>query len=142
MAPNLAGGSASDEREQINDSLTVALEAAQPYAKEGFVIREDYWGGTLQQSAKAIQHQLFKGNEYWFWIGSDVPSARVSVHIYDSKGDLAESEDWQRKNTGAAHVIPARTGTYYIIVSDQVPNSQNPPRRPRVVPWAMAYGFR
>ena len=27
--------------------LSFALEAADPYVKEGFTVREDYWGGDL-----------------------------------------------------------------------------------------------
>ena len=56
----------------IDDALSFALEAADPYVKEGFTVREDYWGGDLPvKTTKAIVHQLFKGNEYWFWMGTD-----------------------------------------------------------------------
>ena len=49
----------------IDDALSFALEAADPYVKQGFTVREDYWGGDLPvKQQKAIVHQLFKGNEY------------------------------------------------------------------------------
>ena len=48
--------------------------------------------GPSAHQQKAIVHQLFKGNEYWFWMGTDVDSARISVHVYDSDGNLAEVE--------------------------------------------------
>jgi len=42
-----------------------ALQAGEPYVKEGFQVREDYWGGDLGSGEKkAVRQQLFKGNEY------------------------------------------------------------------------------
>src|SRR5215210_2664661 len=101
----------------IDDALSFALEAAEPYVKEGFTVREDYWGGDLAvKSQKAIVHQLFKGNEYWFWMGTDVAAAKISIHIYDSDGNLAEVERWQKPRMAAARVTPKSTGSYYLIV--------------------------
>ena len=72
----------------IDDALSFALEAATPYVKEGFTVREDYWGGDLPvKTTKAIVHQLFKGNEYWFWMGTETKNAKISVHVYDSDGE-------------------------------------------------------
>ena len=120
----------------VDDALSYALEAAQPYVKEGFTVREDYWGGDMAvKQAKAITHQLFKGNEYWFWIGTDEKAAKVSVHIYDSEGNLCEVEGWQKGQFGAARVIPKRSGTYYLIVEVEKSNRER-------THWGMAYGFR
>ena len=48
-------------RGTINDALSFALEAAIPAVKEGFTVREDYWGGDLPSGQpKPIPHQLFK----------------------------------------------------------------------------------
>src|ERR687887_1860815 len=72
-------------RASVDDAQSFALQAAEPYIKEGFQVREDYWGGDLGSGEKkAVRQQLFKGNEYWFWLGTDVERARISVHIYDS----------------------------------------------------------
>src|SRR4030095_15635500 len=50
-----------------------ALLAAEPYVKQGFQVREDYWAGDLASGEKkAVRQQLFKGNEYWFWLGTEV----------------------------------------------------------------------
>jgi hypothetical protein len=121
----------------IDDALSFALEAADPYVKEGFTVREDYWGGDLPvKQTKAIVHQLFKGNEYWFWMGTDTDKAQISVHIYDSDGKLVETKDsWQKPHKAAAHVIPKRTGTYYLIVEIE----KSPEERTF---WSLAYGFR
>jgi hypothetical protein len=71
----------------IDDALSFAFEAASPYVKD-FTVREDYWGGDLPvKTTKAIVHQLFKGNEYWFWMGTDEKAAKISVHVYDSEGE-------------------------------------------------------
>ena len=121
---------------EIEDALSFALEAAEPYVKEGFTVREDYWGGDLPVKApKAIVHQLFRGNEYWFWVGTGVKEAKISVHIYDSEGNLAELEAWAKPHRAAARVVPKKTSSYYLIV--EVEKSD----RART-PWAMSYGFR
>ena len=114
-----------------------ALLAAEPYVKKGFHVREDYWAGDLGSGEKkAVRQQLFRGNEYWFWVGTEVDKAKVSVHVYDSDGKLAEEPDsWEKDHFAAAHVIPKATGSYFIIVSVE----QSPAGRTH---WALVYGFR
>jgi hypothetical protein len=121
----------------VDDAQSFALQAAEPYVKQGFQVREDYWGGDLASGEKkAVRQQLFKGNEYWFWLGTEVDRAKVSVHIYDSDGKLAEEPDsWEKGHFAAAHVIPKTTGSYFIIVSVE----QSPEERTH---WALVYGFR
>ena len=123
-------------RATIDDALSFALEAADPYVKEGFTVREDYWGGDLAvKQQKAIVHQLFKGNEYWFWMGTDVENAKISVHVYDSEGNLAEVEHSQKKHMAAARVVPKNTGSYYLIVEIEKSDRER-------THWALSYGFR
>lgn len=123
-------------RATIDDALSFALEAASPYVKEGFTVREDYWGGDLPvKTQKAIVHQLFKGNEYWFWMGTDVEGAKISVHIYDAEGNLAESESKSVDKFAMAHVTPKTTGSYYLIVEVEKSSEER-------THWALAYGFR
>jgi hypothetical protein len=114
-----------------------ALLAAEPYGKKGFQVREDYWAGHLGSGEKkAVRQQLFKGNEYWFWVGTEVDKAKISVHVYNSDGKLAEQPDsWQKEHFAAAHVIPKATGSYFIIVSVE----QSPAAGTH---WALVYGFR
>lgn len=120
----------------VDDALSYSLEAAQPYIKEGFTVRVDYWGGDMAVGQpKAITQQLFKGNEYWFWMATDVKTARVSVHIYDSDGNLCEVEAKAKGQFASARVVPKRTGTYYVIVEIE----KSPRERTH---WGMAYGFR
>jgi hypothetical protein len=122
----------------IDDALSFAFEAASPYVKD-FTVREDYWGGDLPvKTTKAIVHQLFKGNEYWFWMGTDEKTAKISVHVYDSEGNLAEVESFdsnKKPHMAGARVVPKKTGSYYLIVEIE----KSPRER---TTWALAYGFR
>lgn len=121
----------------VDDAQSFALQAAEPYVKEGFQVREDFWGGDLATGEKkAVRQQLFKGNEYWFWLGTDAEKASLSVHVYDGEGKLVEQPDsWQKGQFAGARVTPAATGTYYIIVSVE----ESPEERTH---WALVYGFR
>ena len=121
----------------VDDAQSFALQAAEPYVKQGFQVREDYWAGELASGErKAVRQQLFKGNEYWFWLGTEVDQAKVSVHIYNSDGKLAEQPDsWAKDHFAAAHIIPKATGSYFIIVRVE----ESPAARTH---WALAYGFR
>ena len=123
----------------VDDALSFALEAAAPYVKEGFTVREDYWGGDLAaKSTKAIVHQLFKGNEYWFWMGTEEKGAKISVHIYDSDGNIAEVESFdstKKPHMAGARISPKKTGSYYLIVEVE----KSPVER---TSWSLAYGFR
>lgn len=123
-------------RATVDDSLSFAHEAANPYVKQGFSVREDAWAGDLGvKDQKAVTAQLFRGNEYWFWTGTDVRGAVVTVHIYDSTGKLVEAEQWQRGRFSGARVIPEKTGTYYAIVTVE----KSPEERTH---WALVYGYR
>src|SRR2546423_8201846 len=69
-----------------DDAQSFALQAAEPYVKEGVQVREDYWGGDLGSGEKkAGRQQLFKGNGYLFLLGTGVEGGKVFVPIYDSE---------------------------------------------------------
>lgn len=120
----------------VDDALSFAYEGATPYVKEGYTFREDAWGGDLGVGEqKAVTAQLFRGNEYWFCLGTDADNAVVTVHLYDSKGKLAESQNWQKGRFAGAWVKPKQTGTYYAIVEVK----KSPQER---TPWALVYGYR
>ena len=68
--------------------------------------------------------------------GTEVERAKISVHIYDAEGKLAEQPDgWEKGHFAAAHIIPKTTGSYFIIVAVE----QSPEERTH---WALVYGFR
>jgi len=120
----------------VDDALSFAYEAATPYVKQGYTFREDAWGGDLGVGdQKAVTAQLFRGNEYWFCLGTDADDATITVHVYDSKGKLAESQNWQKGRFAGVMVNPKQTGTYYAIVEVK----KSPQER---TPWALVYGYR
>ena len=121
----------------VDDAQSFALQAAEPYVKEGFQVREDYWGGDLAAGEKkAVKQQLFKGNEYWFWLGTEIETAKLSVHIYDAEGKLIEETDsWQKGQFAAARVVPKTTGSFFIIVTIEESLEDR-------THWALVYGFR
>jgi hypothetical protein len=120
----------------LDDAIASALQAMDPYVKQGFIIRDDQWGGDLGlREQKAIPHTLFKGNDYWFCLGSDLENARLAIHLYDSKGKLTENDSWQKGRFAGVRILPPATGTYYIIV--EVVSS--PKERTN---WAMVYGYK
>jgi hypothetical protein len=120
----------------VDDALSFAYEAAHRYVQKGFVFREDAWGGDLGvKEQKAVTAQLFRGNEYWFCLGTDVKNAVLSVNVYDSKGKLASTDAWQDGRFAGAHVMPKQTGAYYAIVTIE----KSPEERTH---WALVYGYR
>ncbi|MBJ7258123.1 MAG: hypothetical protein JHD33_01180 [Chthoniobacterales bacterium] len=119
----------------VDDAMSFAYEAANPYAEKGWIIREDAWGGDLGQGEKkAVTAQLFRGNSYTFFLATDVETASLRVNIYDAEGNLAESKSWQRGPFAYAEIKPRATGTYYLVV--EVISS--PEER---TGWALVYGF-
>ena len=120
----------------VDDALSFAYEAANPYAERGWIIREDAWGGDLGGGEKkAVTAQLFRGNSYMFFLATDVDGASLRVNLYDAAGNLAESKSWQRGRFAYAEVKPRATGTYYAIVEIL----SSPEER---TGWALVYGFQ
>ena len=136
LASLLLLASQTGGRASLEEALSYSLEAAAPYVKAGFTVREDYWGGDLPvKQQKAIVHQLFKGNEYWFWLGTDTENAKISVHVNDADGNLAEVEAWKKQHFAAVRVVPKKTGSYYLIVEIEKSDQER-------TSWALSYGFR
>ena len=120
----------------VDDAIARATEAISPYVKQGYLVRDDQWGGDLGvKQQQAITHTLFKGNDYWFCTGTDIDSAKISIHVYDNRGRLVENDSWQHGRFAGAHVVAPATGTYYVIV--EVLSS--PVERTH---WAMVYGYK
>jgi hypothetical protein len=125
----------------IGTALAIAEQFAAPFEKEGFTRREDYWGGVLDYPDKAITQQLFRGNEYWFSVGTDVLAAEIDTHVYDSDGNLVDAAHEEGPRAAVVRVKPQNTGAYYIIVSGRTARELSLPAG-QAVHWAMAYGYR
>ena len=104
------------------------------------MLRQDTWNGTLPTGVnKPIAHQFFKGNEYHLYVRTDVKGAKVSVHVYDGDGNLAESRFSQKETLQGAfsvtEVVPKYTGRYYLIVKVDQSSEAN-------TSWDMAYAYK
>ena len=120
----------------VDDAISASMEAADPYVKEGYTVREDQWAGDLEAGdKKAVQHTLFKGNDYWFFVASDSLKARVSVHVYDGAGKLVDQDYWQKGSAAGVRLNPKSTGAYYLVVHVE----QSPDERTH---WALVYAFK
>ncbi len=125
----------------VDDSITLAAEGIQRYLQgKGFTLREDTWGGELAAGkSKAISHQLFKGNDYWFCMGSAVAGATVHVRLYNGEGNAVDTNYWQHEQSdgsyAAAELLCQRTGTYFVVMSAE----KTPEER---IPWGVVFAYR
>jgi hypothetical protein len=120
----------------IDEAHDRTMEAAKPFVDQGFTVREDYWNGEVESGQRlAIRHQLFKGNEYAFWLGTAVDGAELDLAVYDAKGQPVHMERKADKYTVSIRVNPPRTGTYTVVFSVKS-------KKERGVTWALAYGYR
>ncbi len=136
LATILLAASLSAAFAYVDDALSFAHEAANPYVKKGFSVREDAWGGDLGvKDQQAVQAQLFKGNEYWFCLGTDVKGAVLTLNIYDSKGNLVNAEVTHSGKLTAVRVVPQKTGSYFAIITVV----KSPQER---TGWAVVYAYK
>lgn len=139
----------------VNEAISFALEAATPYVEQGFEVREDSWSGEVApEKALLVRHQLFRGNEYWFWAGTSWPGATVKVDIFDIEGNPVSLESFQKESYAGARALPEKTATYLIrvVVSyDEKEaariNAENPGvdgvgEFSGMLDWGLVYGYR
>ena len=128
----------------VNDARSYAIEAALPWLepKEGssetpFALRDSWWSETTKvKTPKIFSHQLFKRNEYWFWVATDDLEGSVSIAVYDSEGKLVEPlEKMSKKHTAGVKIAPKSTGSYYIRVVIETASGKE-------ATWAVVYGYR
>ena len=120
----------------VDEAHDYAMEAATPFVNQGFTVREDYWNGEVESGQQlAIKHQLFKGNEYAFWLGTANDDCELELAVYDAKGQPVHMERKENKHAVSVRVNPPRTGTYTVVFSIKS-------KKERGVTWALAYGYR
>ncbi len=120
----------------VDDSHSMAMEAAVDAVKAGFKIRQEYWNGSVKSGEqKMVKQQLFKGNEYWFFLGTDEDKIALKVEVLDRKGAKIQVETQLKPNSAAVRVLAPATGTYYIVFSLTGKEDEK-------IPWALAYGYR
>ncbi|MEY4483650.1 MAG: hypothetical protein RL693_1102 [Verrucomicrobiota bacterium] len=120
----------------VDEAHDYTMEAAAPYVQQGYTVREDYWNGEVASGQKlAIHHQLFKGNEYAFWLGTANENCELEIAIYDDKNQPVHMETKSDKFTCSVRVNPPKTGTYTVVFSVKS-------KKEKGVTWALAYGYR
>ncbi|MDC0292184.1 hypothetical protein OAK81_02710 [Verrucomicrobiales bacterium] len=124
----------------LNEALSIAFEIAAPYVeKDKFAVREDNWSGEIPAGeSKLIRHQLFRGNEYWFWLGSSFENAKVTVEIFDSEGNPVGVETFAEKNKAGVRLLPPKTAVYFIRITVADANSA----KGETLDWGLVYGYR
>ncbi len=120
----------------VDDAHSFAMEAAVPFVEQGFVVREDYWNGEVKSGQQLmIKHQLFKGNEYAFWLATANEGAKLDLKIYDEKGKAIDMDQKSDKLWITVRVNPPKTGTYTVVFSLKSKTEVG-------LFWALAYGYR
>jgi hypothetical protein len=123
-------------RAHVDDAHSMAMEIATPHVAKGFVVRQDYWKGEVKSGeTKQIKAQLFKGNEYWFWLGCDADECELELKVLDQKGTAVAAETKKAKNAIAVRVLPAKTGSFTFVFTIKSTRSEK-------ASWALAYGYR
>ncbi len=122
----------------VDDAHSFAMEAAAPYVEQGFIVREDYYNGEVKSGQKLmVRHQLFKGNEYAFWLGSSNDKTKMEIQVFDDKGKAIQIAPTMGvgDNFTSIRVNPPKTGTYTVVFSVTSKSEVG-------VFWALAYGYR
>lgn len=125
----------------VDDAHSFAMEAAMPFVEKGFKVRSDYWSGEIKPGKqKAIKHQLFKGNEYCFWLGADADGIEFKIGVYDMGGNPVKAEVVKGNHSTSLRVLPPSTGSYVVVFSLEVAEGAEVADEP--ISWALAYGYR
>ncbi len=128
----------------MDEAHAAIMEAVAGHVEDGFTIREEYWKGELESGGKKlIRHQLFRGNEYWFWLATSLPGCEIKLEVYDAEGVPVTLERATNGTVRGVRVTPAQTASYYILVQISRPSgeqSTNPPVQ--LIDWALVYGYR
>ncbi len=135
LAAAVLAFSAALSHATVDDAHSFAMEAALPFVEQGFIVREDYWNGEVKSGQKLmIKHQMFKGNEYAFWLGTANEDVSFELKVYDDAGKEISIDSKSDKMFASARVNPPKTGTYTIVFSVTS-------KKEKGLFWALAYGY-
>lgn len=120
----------------VDEAHSIIMQVAKPYMDDGFTLRADYWHGKTESAKqRLVRHQLFRGNEYWFWAATSMRNCKISIEVYNSAGEAVSVEKKQNAQWASSRVTPAQTGSYYILVKVESLTQAN-------LDWALVYGYR
>lgn len=120
----------------VDEAHDYTMQAATPFVEEGFIVREDYWNGEVKSGQKLmITHQLFKGNEYAFWLATSQEGVTLDMKVFDEKNQPVQIKATADKYFMSVRVNAPKTGTYKIVF--ELTSKTDPS-----LLWALAYGYR
>lgn len=120
----------------VDDAHSMCMEIAAPYVEKGFIVRQDYSRGEIKSGqTRRIRAQLFKGNEYWIFLGSDRDGVEFELQVLDAKGKSIAAETKKIKGAIGVRVLPPRTGSYQVTFTLKFPG--NDP-----ADWALVTAYR
>ena len=85
---------------------------------------------------KAVKAQLFKGNEYWFWLGCEEDDAEMSIDLFNEAGQKINVETIVAIGATGVRVVPPKTGTYVAVFTINLKKGKGK------FNWALAFGYR
>ena len=125
---------------RVDEAYSMVMEVVGKYVEDGFALRADYWNGELATGKqKLIRHQLFLGNDYWFWLGSSTEGCNLQIEVYDAEGMAVSVERTESDFCSGVRVTPSKTGSYYILVKI---DWENQAKKESSIDWAVVYGYR
>lgn len=129
-------GAALPSHAVVDEAHSLIMEAAVGAVENGYLIRADYWSGELESGKqKLVRHQLFRGNDYRFWVATSLTGCEIQIEVYDAMGTKVTMEPEKTAQCHSVRVQPAATGSYYILV--KIVSKEHPK-----VDWALVYGYR
>ncbi len=130
LAPQVA-------RAVVDDAHSFALEAAQEDVEKGGVkIRYDYASGVLKNGqSTTVGYQVFRGNAYWFYLGSSELATKFTVSVTDADGNEIKGEVKKYANSYVFQFVPERTMLVAVTLSGVAEDAE-------VFDWALVYGYK
>ncbi|HEY3662573.1 MAG TPA: hypothetical protein VGL24_05415 [Chthoniobacterales bacterium] len=105
------------ETDQEVAARAVALDLAGAFSNDGFKLRDGHWTGTLAPAeSKVIAVNLYAGNEYWFSAGATDKGKKVTVEVFNEKGEPVAGEKFNSGTKAASGVAVENSGQYFIRV--------------------------
>ena len=128
---------APSARAVVDDAYSTALEAAIDTVKSGFKLRQEYWKGTVTSGTqKIVKHQVFKGSDVWFWLGTSSESdLKLEIEAFDAKGNKITLERKSGAGWAAVHLKPEKTGR--CVVTFKITGKDK-----EEIPWALVYCWK
>lgn len=124
-------------RAVVDDAHSFALEAAQEDVEKGGVkIRYDYASGSLKNGqTTTVGYQVFRGNAYWFYLGSSEMATKFTVSVTDADGKIIEGKVKKYDNSYVFHFVPERTMLVAVTLSGVAKDMEE-------FSWALVYGYK